>query len=231
MNISRTDSRNAALRAEVARIDADADAGLDPYPIAAREQRRRARLTDIIRRHDAQRRIRGATMNTSAVAAPGPRDGAALARLVGEALAHAQGHDGTEDASEIRAITDAMVRLLIGAPLRSDGKLTIVSLAAEAGLRRNTLAPTAAIAQQCADCYRSEWSRARTPPQLVVRRFAHEDLPQIRQTMTDIHAYGDASDDQFNQRFPWFVDHWGWQPWFRLRHRPFYGQQPVAFAY
>ncbi|MEU9438404.1 hypothetical protein [Streptomyces sp. NPDC048252] len=49
--------------------------------------------------------------------------------------------------------------------------------------------------------------------------------------MTDIHAYGDASDDQFNQRFPWFVDHWGWQPWFRLRHRPFYGQQPVAFAY
>ncbi|KOT80938.1 hypothetical protein ADK70_27000 [Streptomyces rimosus subsp. pseudoverticillatus] len=32
-----------------------------------------------------------------------------------------------------------MVRLLIGAPLRSDGKLTVVSLAAEAGLRRNKL--------------------------------------------------------------------------------------------
>ncbi|MFF0132037.1 hypothetical protein ACFYTG_41090 [Streptomyces mirabilis] len=32
-----------------------------------------------------------------------------------------------------------MVRLLIGAPLHSDGKLTIVSLAAEAGLRRNKL--------------------------------------------------------------------------------------------
>ncbi|MFF2936357.1 hypothetical protein [Streptomyces mirabilis] len=43
------------------------------------------------------------------------------------------------NASEIRAITDAMVRLLIGAPLHSDGKLTIVSLAAEAGLRRNKL--------------------------------------------------------------------------------------------
>ncbi|MGW6143015.1 hypothetical protein [Streptomyces sp. NPDC055140] len=65
MNISRTDSQIAALRAEVARIDADA--------------------------------------------------------------------------AEIRAITDAMVRLLIGAPLHSDGKLTIVSLAAEADLRRNKL--------------------------------------------------------------------------------------------
>ncbi|MGW3728500.1 hypothetical protein [Streptomyces sp. F001] len=32
-----------------------------------------------------------------------------------------------------------MVRLLIGAPLHSDGKLTIVSLAVEAGLRRNKL--------------------------------------------------------------------------------------------
>ncbi|MFL0021402.1 hypothetical protein ACJBCE_00475 [Streptomyces sp. NBUL23] len=39
----------------------------------------------------------------------------------------------------MRAITDAMVRLLIGAPLHSDGKLTIVSLATEAGLRRNKL--------------------------------------------------------------------------------------------
>lgn len=78
-------------------------------------------------------------MNTPAAAVPGPRDGAALAQLVGEALAHAQGNDGTEDAAEIRAITDAMVRLLIGAPLHSDGKLTIVSLAAEAGLRRNKL--------------------------------------------------------------------------------------------
>lgn len=53
-NISRTDSQITALRAEVARIDAAAEAGLDPYPIAAREQQRRAHLTDIIRRHDAQ---------------------------------------------------------------------------------------------------------------------------------------------------------------------------------
>ncbi len=32
-----------------------------------------------------------------------------------------------------------MGRLLLGSPLRSDGKLTIKSLAAEAGLRRNKL--------------------------------------------------------------------------------------------
>ncbi|WNZ06192.1 hypothetical protein [Streptomyces sp. 11x1] len=78
-------------------------------------------------------------MNTPAAAASGPRDGAALAELVGDALAHAQGHADSEDAAEIRAITDAMVRLLIGAPLHSDGKLTVVSLATEAGLRRNKL--------------------------------------------------------------------------------------------
>ncbi|MFF5313143.1 hypothetical protein [Streptomyces massasporeus] len=78
-------------------------------------------------------------MNTPAASATGPRDGAVLAQLVGEAVAHAQGHDSTEDAAEIEAITDAMVRLLIGAPLHSDGKLTIVSLATEARLRRNKL--------------------------------------------------------------------------------------------
>ncbi|MFJ8793778.1 hypothetical protein [Streptomyces sp. NPDC102462] len=78
-------------------------------------------------------------MNTPAAAVPGSRDGVALAQPVGEAVAHAQGHDGTEYVAEIRATTDAMARLLIGAPLHSDGKLTIVSLAAEAGQRRNKL--------------------------------------------------------------------------------------------
>ncbi|MFD5521057.1 hypothetical protein [Streptomyces sp. NPDC127066] len=67
-----------------------------------------------------------------------PRSGMALAQLVGTALASAHGAD-SGDAVEVRAITDAMVRLLIGTPMRSDGKLTIVSLAAEAGLRNNKL--------------------------------------------------------------------------------------------
>jgi ribonuclease HI len=44
-----------------------------------------------------------------------------------------------EDAAEVRAITEAMIRLLVGVPLRSDGQLTIKSLAEEAGLRRNKL--------------------------------------------------------------------------------------------
>ncbi|MDO0929928.1 hypothetical protein QQY24_33045 [Streptomyces sp. TG1A-8] len=47
VNISRTDSQITALQAEVTRIDAAAEAGLDPYPIAAREQQRRAHLNQI----------------------------------------------------------------------------------------------------------------------------------------------------------------------------------------
>ncbi|MFB8776300.1 hypothetical protein [Streptomyces broussonetiae] len=68
-----------------------------------------------------------------------PHRVADLARIVGEALAHTSADSGPEDVAEVRAITDAMVRLLIGTPLHSDGKLTIVSLAIEAGLRRNKL--------------------------------------------------------------------------------------------
>ena len=40
------------------------------------------------------------------------------------------------DEPERRLIRDAMARLLDGNPIRSDGKLTIKSLAAEAGLKR-----------------------------------------------------------------------------------------------
>jgi hypothetical protein len=44
-----------------------------------------------------------------------------------------------DDTDEIQAITDAMVRLLPGVHLRSDGQLTIKSLAEQAGLKRNKL--------------------------------------------------------------------------------------------
>ena len=40
------------------------------------------------------------------------------------------------DESDRRMIRDAMTRLLDGDPIRSDGKLTVKSLAAEAGLKR-----------------------------------------------------------------------------------------------
>ena len=45
---------------------------------------------------------------------------------------------------------------------------------------------------------------------LDVRRYSREDLPQIRQTIIDIHAdaQGEQTDD-FRKKFPWFVDHWG----------------------
>lgn len=65
-----------------------------------------------------------------------------IATAIGDALVQATqttGTSRTEDAAEIRAITEAIVRLLVGVPLRSDGQLTIKSLAEEAGLRRNKL--------------------------------------------------------------------------------------------
>ncbi|WP_228709162.1 hypothetical protein [Amycolatopsis keratiniphila] len=73
-----------------------------------------------------------------------PKSGpvAQIATGIGQLLAQAAtaaGGRGTADAEEITAITDAMIRLLAGVPLRSDGKLTIKSLAAEAGLLRNKL--------------------------------------------------------------------------------------------
>ncbi|MFD6529007.1 GNAT family N-acetyltransferase [Streptomyces sp. NPDC060184] len=65
-----------------------------------------------------------------------------------------------------------------------------------------------------------------------VRHFTHEDLPEIRQALLDVHrdAYADAMDDGFNQRFPWFVDHWGGHPEFACVIA-FDADEPVAFAY
>ncbi|WP_411152775.1 GNAT family N-acetyltransferase [Streptomyces sp. A30] len=67
---------------------------------------------------------------------------------------------------------------------------------------------------------------------LVVRRFSHKYLARIRQSLIDVHAdaYVDAMDDEFNQRFPWFVDHWGGNPDFDCVIA-FDGQEAVAFAY
>ena len=52
---------------------------------------------------------------------------------------------------------------------------------------------------------------------LDLRHFTHEDLPKIRQTLIDVHADVHADrmgDDEFRQKFPWFVDHWGGNPGF-----------------
>ncbi|MFH8620149.1 GNAT family N-acetyltransferase [Streptomyces sp. NPDC017979] len=65
-----------------------------------------------------------------------------------------------------------------------------------------------------------------------LRRFQHEDLPTIRQVLLDVHAdaYADAMDDEFNQRFPWFVDHWGGQAGFDCVIG-YDDEEPVGFAY
>ncbi|MFD7284141.1 hypothetical protein ACFV80_46035 [Streptomyces sp. NPDC059862] len=67
---------------------------------------------------------------------------AGIAETVGRVLAMAAAAASPSrpgDTAEIEAITDAMIRLLVGTPLRSDGQLTIKSLAQEAGLKRNKL--------------------------------------------------------------------------------------------
>ncbi|MFJ9005427.1 hypothetical protein [Streptomyces canus] len=67
---------------------------------------------------------------------------ASIAKTVGTAMAQAAAAaqpSRPADAEEIQAIADAIVRLLVGVPMRSDGQLTIKSLAAEAGLKRNKL--------------------------------------------------------------------------------------------
>ncbi|MDV9187659.1 GNAT family N-acetyltransferase [Streptomyces sp. SR27] len=65
-----------------------------------------------------------------------------------------------------------------------------------------------------------------------LRHFAHEDLPLIRQTLLDVHAdaYADEMDDEFVQRFPWFVDYWGSSPSFSCVIG-YDGAEPVGFAY
>ncbi|MCJ0875515.1 hypothetical protein [Streptomyces sp. AP-93] len=66
----------------------------------------------------------------------------ALAETIGAALAIAAdtaSGGNAEDRKEIRAITDAMIRLLAGVPLHSDGQLTVKSLAAESQLKRHKL--------------------------------------------------------------------------------------------
>ncbi|MFI0820497.1 GNAT family N-acetyltransferase [Streptomyces sp. NPDC021098] len=67
---------------------------------------------------------------------------------------------------------------------------------------------------------------------LDVRHFTHTDVPEIRQTLIDLHAdaQGEAMEDEFNQRFPWFVDHWGGRPGFSCVIA-YDGDKAVGFAY
>lgn len=68
--------------------------------------------------------------------------------------------------------------------------------------------------------------------ELDLRHFSHRDLPAIRQTLIEVHAeaQGDERDNEFNQKFPWFVDHWGGNPRFACVIA-FHGEEAVGFAY
>lgn len=68
---------------------------------------------------------------------------------------------------------------------------------------------------------------------LDLRRFTHDDLSEIRQTLIDVHADVHADrmgDDEFRQKFPWFVDHWGGNPGFSCVIA-YDGEEVVGFAY
>ncbi|MGI5380716.1 N-acetyltransferase family protein [Streptomyces sp. CA-251387] len=64
-----------------------------------------------------------------------------------------------------------------------------------------------------------------------LRHFGHDDLSQIRQTLLDVHADAYADDmAEFDERFPWFVDHWGGNPGSACVIGYDNGE-PVGFAY
>jgi ribosomal protein S18 acetylase RimI-like enzyme len=70
-----------------------------------------------------------------------------------------------------------------------------------------------------------------TAATLDLRRYTHDDLAEIRQTILDIHADAYAGDmTEFDERFPWFVDHWGGHPDFSCVIA-YSGDEPVGFAY
>ncbi|MFB7255495.1 hypothetical protein [Streptomyces nojiriensis] len=71
-NISRTDSQIAGVQAEIDTIDSAAEAGLDPYPIARREQQWRAVFVQIIERHRAAAIPNSQTREKSREPGPGP---------------------------------------------------------------------------------------------------------------------------------------------------------------
>ncbi|WP_326737064.1 GNAT family N-acetyltransferase [Streptomyces sp. NBC_01022] len=66
-----------------------------------------------------------------------------------------------------------------------------------------------------------------------LRHYGQESLPDgFKQLLIEVHAdaYADAMDDEFHQRFPWFVDHWSQMNGFNCVVA-FEGEEPTGFAY
>jgi hypothetical protein len=131
-NISLTDAHMDLAAAEAERITAEISDGLLPHLIRRRLEQRRQSLNALITDHRTSRII-----NTPRAPMPDTTP-PSLAETIGTALTiAAEAADGGN--AEDRTITDAMIRLLAGVPLHSDGQLTIKSLAAEAQLKRHKL--------------------------------------------------------------------------------------------
>lgn len=71
-----------------------------------------------------------------------------------------------------------------------------------------------------------------TSDALELRHYGHDDLPEIRQTLIDVHADVHAANmaDEFRQKFPWFVDHWGGRQGFSCVIA-YDDSEPAGFAY
>ncbi|MGW7351013.1 N-acetyltransferase family protein [Streptomyces sp. NPDC054784] len=70
-------------------------------------------------------------------------------------------------------------------------------------------------------------------PSLELRHYGHDDLSDIRQVLIDAQRdvySGRMADDEFRQKFPWFVDHWGGHPGFSCVIA-YDGDQVAGFAY
>ena len=91
----------------------------------------------------------------------------------------------TSDDTQRRTIRDAMDRLLAGTPIRSDGKLTIKSLADEAGVKRWLLTHRHTDLQdEFRDKVRTHGSTPEAIRSLVAR---NEELQrQLKQTRADL---------------------------------------------
>ncbi|WP_327713239.1 GNAT family N-acetyltransferase (plasmid) [Streptomyces sp. NBC_00464] len=66
-----------------------------------------------------------------------------------------------------------------------------------------------------------------------LRHYVHGSLPDdFKQMLIDVHAdsYAAAMDDEFNQKFPWFVDHWSGMEGFTCVVA-FDNDEPTGFAY
>ncbi|MFI6495653.1 GNAT family N-acetyltransferase [Streptomyces sp. NPDC050564] len=67
-----------------------------------------------------------------------------------------------------------------------------------------------------------------------LRHYHREELPDgFKELLVRVHAdaYADAMDMEFNQRFPWFVDHWSGMVGFTCVVSYDDGEEPTGFAY